>query len=628
MTISSAILASVAGLQINQQESALVAQNIANASTPGYTTKTLSVEDRISDTGLNGMVGTVQRQLNTEVQQQLNTSTSENSYLSTQSSYATNIDQLFGTPGATNTLEASISGLSSALSTLQASPSSQSAQQGATSAAQTLASTLNQMSSNVQSLRSQADASIGDAVQQVNTLTKNIADLNNKIVAGTAGGSDVSNLQDQRDLDVQQLASYVDVQTRTDSTGLMNVFTTAGQQLVGAQATQLNFNQAGILSADSVYTPNSSNSALSGVTTGTGDNTTDLIATGQIRSGSLAALINERDVVLPQAQNQLDDLASSIASAFSDTTTAGTAVSTGSGANAQSGQSVDLTGIQNGNPVNLSYVDGAGNTQQIELVPVSSASNLPLPQSTSTNPGVKVIGFDNSGVAGATAVAAAAALQTALGTNFTVTNPSGNLLQVVSLTSGTPKVASLSATTTQTQVQGGTATLPLFTMGTTNVVYTGNYSNGQLQRTGLSSIISVNSQVLSNPSLLVSYSASTLPGDPTRPTALLNQFTNNQSTYGAETGIVTGKASFAATISGLANQMTSYWGAQSQNATSALSSQQVIQNNLQSQYTTTSSVNMDNQLAQLVQIQSAYTANARVMTIAQSMLSTLMQIQT
>ncbi len=68
-------------------------------------------------------------------------------------------------------------------------------------------------------------------------------------------------------------------------------------------------------------------------------------------------------------------------------------------------------------------------------------------------------------------------------------------------------------------------------------------------------------------------------------------------------------------------------GAQQQNATSALGTQQVIQNNLQSQVTSTSSVNMDTQLAQLVQIQAAYQANARVMTVAQAMLTTLMQIQ-
>jgi len=623
MSISAAINASIAGLQINQQESALVAQNIASASTPGYTTKTLSVSDSVSPEGLAGMIGTVQRQVNLQVQQQLNSSTSENSYLSTMSSYASSIDQLFGTPGSANTLEASISGLTSALSTLQASPSSQAAQQGAVSAAQTMAQTLNQMSSSVQSMRTQADGAIADGVAQVNTLTQNISDLNTKIVNGTAAGQDVTNLQDQRDLDVNQLSSYVDVQTRTTSTGAMNVFTTAGFQLVGAAATKLSFNQSGVLSASSVYSANSAQSNVGGITIGSGDNTTDLVATGQIRSGSLAALVAQRDSVLPQAQNQLDDLAASISGAFSDTATQGTAVTSGS----NTGESVDLTGVQNGNPVNLSYVDVSGNSHQVELVPVNGASNLPLPQSLSTNPNVKVIGFDNSGASGSTATAAAAALQTALGSGFAVSNPSGATLQVLNTGLGKASVTSLNATVTATQTQGGTATFPLFTVGTGGPAYTDAYASGAAQKSGLSSVLSVNTAVLNNPSLLVAYSASTPAGDPTRPTAMLTALTSAQSTYGPETGIVSGTGSFTTTISGLANQMTSYWGAQSQNATSALSSQQVIQNNLQSSYTSSSSVNMDNQLAQLVQIQSAYTANARVMTIAQAMLTTLMQIQ-
>jgi flagellar hook-associated protein 1 FlgK len=167
----------------------------------------------------------------------------------------------------------------------------------------------------------------------------------------------------------------------------------------------------------------------------------------------------------------------------------------------------------------------------------------------------------------------------------------------------------------------------LFTAGSGGTVYTGSYANGVAQKSGLSSILSVNPAVLADPTLTVNMSATTAAGDPTRPTAMLTKFSTAQGTFGPETGIVSGSGSFQATIAGFANQITSYWGAQSSNATTALSSQQVIQNNLQGQYTSTSSVNMDTQLAQLVQIQSAYTANARVMTVAQAMLTTLMQIQ-
>ena len=259
------------------------------------------------------------------------------------------------------------------------------------------------------------------------------------------------------------------------------------------------------------------------------------------------------------------------------------------------------------------------------LVPVASASDLPVPQSASTDPTATVIGFDNSaGISGAVS-----ALQTALGAKFTVTNPSSNNLQITNVTgSGAVTIKSLSAQITTTATQGGTGALPLFTVGQGGAVYTGTYSVNGSQKLGLSTVITVNQAVLDDPSLLVKSTSSTLDGDTTRPQALLNQFNNAQFTYGPETGIVTGKNSFKTSITDFANQVTSYWGQVDSDATTAKSSQSVIQNNLTSRYTSTSSVSIDTQLAQLVQIQSAYAANARVMTIAQSMLQALEQIPT
>ncbi|WP_409358728.1 FlgK family flagellar hook-associated protein, partial [Enterococcus lactis] len=53
--------------------------------------------------------------------------------------------------------------------------------------------------------------------------------------------------------------------------------------------------------------------------------TIDMIATNSFKSGQIAADLTLRDTSLVQAQTQLDQLAASMASALSDTTTAGTA---------------------------------------------------------------------------------------------------------------------------------------------------------------------------------------------------------------------------------------------------------------------------------------------------------------
>ena len=355
---------------------------------------------------------------------------------------------------------------------------------------------------------------------------------------------------------------------------------------------------------------------------GTGADATDVIGANLIRSGSLAALMNQRDKILPQAQNQLDDLAAATATAFSNTTVKSTAATSGT----QAGLTVDLAGIQYGNPVSLSYVDNAsGRTQKVMLVPVNGQGSLPLPQSVSADPNTRVVGFDLS----AGMASAATQIQAALGTNFTVSNPAGNQLTILDdgTTYNRVDISSLSAYITQTSLQGGSTAMPLFTIGSNGPLYTGAYTT-RPQKTGLAQMLAVNQGIVNDPSLLVKFSATTNDGDPTRPQALVDQLSNAQFSFGPETGIVQGSNSFTTTISDFANQMTSHWGQVQQDATTAQSSQNVIQNNLQQRFTATSAVSMDQELAQLVQIQSAYSANARVMTVAQAMLQTLMQIPT
>jgi len=76
-----------------------------------------------------------------------------------------------------------------------------------------------------------------------------------------------------------------------------------------------------------------------------------------------------------------------MSSLLSDKTTAGTAVSSG----ASNGFDLDLSGLQNGNVIHLTYTD-VGNVQhQLSLVRVDDPSVLPLSNNATTNPNDQVI---------------------------------------------------------------------------------------------------------------------------------------------------------------------------------------------------------------------------------------------
>ena len=120
------------------------------------------------------------------------------------------------------------------------------------------------------------------------------------------------------------------------------------------RSSQLAFNNVGTLSATALWSANPSQDNAGTITlTSPGGGSTDLIANGAIQSGEIAGFLQMRDSILPQAQNQLDELANQMSQALSNQTTSGTPA----GAGPQTGFSVGVGGVLPGNSVQLTYTD-------------------------------------------------------------------------------------------------------------------------------------------------------------------------------------------------------------------------------------------------------------------------------
>ncbi len=255
-------------------------------------------------------------------------------------------------------------------------------------------------------------------------------------------------------------------------------------------------------------------------------------ATNAISSGQIGADIQLRDTTLVQAQSQVDQLAASMSSALSDTTTSGTAVTSGSPPASQAGFTLDLSNMQPGNTINLTYTNPATNTQQqVSIVAVNSSSVLPL-QNTGSNPNTTVIGVNISGGMASIVSQLKAALG---GANLQFSNPSGSTLQVLNTASTSTVVNAASATITTSSLTSGSAPLPLFTDG--NSLYTGAITAAGSQMTGYAGRIVVNPAVVANPASLTDYSASTASGDTTRADYINSQLTTGSFTYSPQTGL-------------------------------------------------------------------------------------------
>jgi len=176
MNLSDALTTALSGLRVTQASLAVTAGNVANANTPGYIVETSNqVEIAAGNAGVSVNTAGINRELDTLVQGQLRTESSGGAYADTLSQLYQQLQQVYGTPSSSSSIDTAFNNFTTALQNLTTSPSDYSAQSGVLAAAQGLAQNLNAMSSSIQSLRSQCEQGIDDDVQQVNPHLRQIA---------------------------------------------------------------------------------------------------------------------------------------------------------------------------------------------------------------------------------------------------------------------------------------------------------------------------------------------------------------------------------------------------------------------------------------------------------------------
>jgi flagellar hook-associated protein 1 FlgK len=624
MSLASSLATAMSGLRATQAALSITSSNIANAQTPGYVTQSINqIETFTGDAGASVTVTGVNRQLDQFVQTQLRSETSGGAYADQMANVLGQLQSIYGTPGDAGTLESAYSNFTTALQSLSTTSGSASSQITAVTAAQALAQQLNSTTQGIQTLRSNAEQDLNISVGQANAAMTQVAQINAKLQGMKSTDPAAATLMDQRDSAIDKLSQLMDVRVSIDGNNQATVYTSNGVELVGAGASQLIFNSQGLLNANSQWNANPAKSSAGSLSVRLANGATiDIIASNSITSGQIAADLTLRDKTLVQAQAQIDQLAASMSSALSNKTTAGTAAPAALAPKA--GFDLDLTNVLPGNTVNLTYTDTATNTQhQLSIVRVDDPAALPL-SNAGANPNNQTIGINFSG--GMASVVAQ--LNSALGgSHLQFSNPSGSTLRALDDGTGSTTVNAASVTTTVSSLAGGSPQLPVFTDGIS--LYTGSFTAVGSQQTGLAGRITVNAALLADPSKLTVYNTSPLTnaGDTTRPDFLYSQLTSGTFTYSPQTGLGTAASPFKATLSGFMQQFLSQQSNAATSATQLQQGQDVVVNALQQRLKSTSGVNIDTEMANLISLQNSYAANARVMSVVQTMITSLMQVQ-
>ena len=260
------------------------ANNIANASTPGYSRQqvllsTISpgVNTVIGESGRGVTVAEVKRLYDNFTTLQLRMEKSNASYWDAYSTTSSSIESIFN--------ETSDTGMASAISAffndwqaVSQSPQDSVQRTQLISDANYLGSRIGSAYNNLNDQRTELYVGSKDLVTELNNLTKQIAELNSKIIQ-SPGALD---LQDQRDSLVEQVNQIAGVNTVKDGSGNFNIFL-GGGVLVNASN-----------SYDMAVTVDSSNNMQFSIST-TG---APLSINDQLSGGQLTANLDMRDSVI------------------------------------------------------------------------------------------------------------------------------------------------------------------------------------------------------------------------------------------------------------------------------------------------------------------------------------------
>ena len=614
MSIAQALNSATSGLKVSQSAMALVAANVANAQTPGYVRKLLETTSAAGNNVSSTVrVAAVHRELDEYLQKQLRVESTGGAYADLRASFYQRLQAIYGDPNSSSSLESVFANFTSAVQTLVTSPDSAAARSVVLSGSQVLAQTLNSVTEDLQSLRADAENGIAAAVATANFAMQKISELNGQLGGRSIATASDAALADQRDVYIDQLAELVDIRVIQGDQGQVNVFTNSGVQLIGTGAATLQFDAHGTVTAASRWDADPALSSLGTLTLeSTNGGSVDLIANHSFRSGKIAAYLEMRDSILVEAQSQLDGFASAMARALSDDNVAGTATA--------GGFDLDTTGWLNGDRINLTYTDVAGPTQhQVTIIRVDDPSALPLDDIATAGAGDEVIGVDFSGGL----ASLVAQLNAAFGGALTFSD-TGSTLSVLDDGGATTDMDDLSMTRTATSLAGGSVAIAIFTDG--GLPYTGAIGGGGSQSVGFAGRISVNNQLLADPSRLVLYDTGTLTGDPTRPNFIYSQLMETSLTFDPNTGMGNATTPYSAALPTFLQQLLSLQGEAAANAERLSEGQGVVVNALKQRFSEESGVKVDQEMATLIALQTAYGANARVLSTVKEMLDILMRM--
>lgn len=304
MGLSSVLSICKEALSTQQSCLAVTANNIANVNTTGYSRQNpvLATNGSVILGGISYGTGVQLTNITKSYDQFLGANIAREKTtlgkLETEDDYLTRVETLF-TESEDSGLNALLEDFWAAWEDLSANPEGSAERAVVMSAGESLAAAFVSRATELESLQTDANNEIVTVVAEVNSLTSEIASLNNQILQAETAGVNANDLTDQRTVKIEELSELMDITILSGSNGQTTILSSSGNLLV-SENLSWDLTVSADTAGDGFYTINYS------------DGKTAVDITDSISGGALRGLIEIRDEIIPAYSEQLDELAAAV----------------------------------------------------------------------------------------------------------------------------------------------------------------------------------------------------------------------------------------------------------------------------------------------------------------------------
>ncbi len=281
-------------LSVHKYDIEVTSNNIANVDTPGYSRQTALLQASSPEKSNNLILGrgveidAVTSASDRFIEGRLQEQGTSLSFYQEQNTYVSNIEQVLS-PDSDADVSSMLSTFWNSWQEVANNPSGTAERTILSDNSALLSEAFNRLDSEMQGLVKDVNDSLAVGVEAVNVLSRDIAGLNEQIMEAEAGGGAAHTLRDIRNTKVGELSEYMNISTFETQEGNLTIMAGNGIDIVrGNSSFDMEMSDGKVLLSDS------------------GGNMWDI--TESTDSGKIGGWLDMRDNVLPGYQTDLDAL--------------------------------------------------------------------------------------------------------------------------------------------------------------------------------------------------------------------------------------------------------------------------------------------------------------------------------